>query len=304
MSVGVIEAAEQSSTAGNKPVGSIYGWSLLTWRLFHWRLVVFVAISWWTGGTGDSIHEITGYAIAGFIIFRIFWGFAGTKHVKYTPFAHSPLRTYRYLHGILSGKSKRQRGRNPTSGLIIFAIVIALIILIATGIMMQTVMFFGVSWVEKTHEYASDILLVMIALHILSIIYSRYKRVLQIATQIAKTADGLRYNIMQHIRGAEGFMLLITAAIIGGVYGWTTTAGRVVTFINQTTQQVAAISTSVEPPPQSEKFKPQLIVAEEPTTQNASISASAAQKPLRATEIKAQYYSPVAPEICIIHICK
>ena len=157
---------------------------------------------------------------------------------------------------MLSGKSKRQRGRNPTSGLIIFASVIALIILIATGIMMQTVMFFGVSWVEKTHEYTSDILLVIIALHILSIIVSRYRSVLQTATQIAKTADGLRYNIMQYIHGAEGFMLLITAAVIGGVYGWTTTVGRVVTVINEPAQQVAAAVTSqpqspVPPPPKT-----------------------------------------------------
>ena len=304
MSVGAIDTAEEFSAADNKQASSIYRWSLLTWRLFHWGLVVFVAIAWWTGGTGDSIHEIIGYSIAGFIIFRIFWGVAGTKHVKYTSFVHSPLKTYRYLHGILSGKSKRQRGRNPTSGLIIFASVIALIILIATGIMMQTVMFFGVSWVEKTHEYTSDILLVIIALHILSVTVSRYRSVVQTATQIAKTADGLRYNIMQHIYGAEGFMLLITAALIGGVYGWTTTAGRVVTVINEPAQQVAVVSTSVKPPPQSEKPQAQLNVAEEPAIQNASISATTTQKPLRAKEIKAQYYSEVAPEICIIHICE
>ena len=51
-------------------------------RLFHWGLVVTFFISYFTGEEESELHIYTGYAVLGLIIFRLLWGFIGTRHAR------------------------------------------------------------------------------------------------------------------------------------------------------------------------------------------------------------------------------
>tara|TARA_Y100001970_G_C14005478_1_gene735623 strand:- start:406 stop:639 length:234 start_codon:yes stop_codon:yes gene_type:complete len=57
-------------------------------RIFHWLLVIFVALAWYTVKvSGDmDLHMLAGQAILALLIFRIIWGFIGTRHSLFKNF--------------------------------------------------------------------------------------------------------------------------------------------------------------------------------------------------------------------------
>ena len=294
-----LHETQESEATPEKSAGSTYVWDLPT-RLFHWALVACIAVAWWTGGTGEEIHEILGYTVAGLIVFRIFWGLTGTRYAKFTSFAYSPLRIYRYLVDLIAGRAKRHLGHNPAGGAMIFALILVLIALVSTGIMMHMLMFFGLAWVEKTHEYASDVLLIMISLHVLGVVVSSlahrenliaamltgYKKALpHKASAVAKADDG-GLDVLQRIRGSEGLVFLVIAVTLGSVYGWSTTADRVTTIINP------------QPTPQT--------IAQVPSQNSenqASSSSTVKVEKSNETGLTDKPQAAVEPELCIIHLC-
>ncbi len=67
-------------------------WDLPT-RLFHWSLVTLVALSWATGELGwMSLHFAGGYAILCLLLFRLIWGFVGTRSARFVDFVKGRAR--------------------------------------------------------------------------------------------------------------------------------------------------------------------------------------------------------------------
>jgi len=55
-------------------------------RLFHWSLVILVLVAWITAGEQMAIHRAAGYALAGLLAFRLWWGLAGGSTARFTDF--------------------------------------------------------------------------------------------------------------------------------------------------------------------------------------------------------------------------
>lgn len=101
-------------------------------RLFHWSLVVLFFTAYLTGESDDSlVHVYAGYAIIGLLIFRIVWGFIGTKHARFSDFIYGPVAALGYLSSLLRRDPIHYEGHNPIGGWM----VILLLVLLA-----------GVSW--------------------------------------------------------------------------------------------------------------------------------------------------------------
>jgi len=52
-------------------------------RIFHWVLVISLLATWYTSDQDNGLidyHLICGYTVLGLIVFRIVWGFIGTRH--------------------------------------------------------------------------------------------------------------------------------------------------------------------------------------------------------------------------------
>lgn len=52
-------------------------------RIFHWSLVILFALAWMTEDL-QSLHQPVGYAILGLLALRIVWGFAGSRHARFS----------------------------------------------------------------------------------------------------------------------------------------------------------------------------------------------------------------------------
>ena len=70
----------------NKENASVVVWDVPV-RVIHWLIVIAVGVSWWSAEERVmDVHRYSGYALAGLIIFRIYWGFAGSSTARFAQF--------------------------------------------------------------------------------------------------------------------------------------------------------------------------------------------------------------------------
>jgi cytochrome b len=149
-------------------------------RLFHWSIVALIALSWWTAENGfDRVHFWSGYALLFGLVFRILWGFAGSSTARFATFVKGPAAVLAYLR---DGR-QRQAGHSPIGALSVVAMLAALAVQIATGLVQiddedfiegplaGLVDFDTAVLAHEVHETSFNILLALIALHLLAIGY-------------------------------------------------------------------------------------------------------------------------------------
>jgi len=145
--------------------GSVRVWDPLV-RIGHWSLVAAVAVAWITGDEWQSTHEVAGYVAATVVALRILWGFAGSRHARFSDFVRGPAAVLAYARGMLRGRKQRYLGHNPAGGVMILALIATVMALGLTGWLATTDRFWGSEWLEESHEALANLLLVLIALHL------------------------------------------------------------------------------------------------------------------------------------------
>jgi cytochrome b/mono/diheme cytochrome c family protein len=227
---GLLSSSAEAAGA-EAPAASVPVWDAAV-RIFHWSLVAGVVTAWISGGSGDRLHEIVGYAVAGLIAFRIGWGFVGTRHARFRDFVRGPSGIAGYLSGIARLRPPHYTGHNPAGAAMILILLAVLATIAVTGFMMQTQRFFGIEWVEQVHSVAADSLLVLVPLHVLGALmsswlhqenlvramFSGHKHVPK-GHAVASERDRLEFRL----KGAEGLFALLVLAAGGAVYGWLST---------------------------------------------------------------------------------
>lgn len=153
-------------------------WDLPT-RIFHWSLLALVAVCWFTGeeeGSAALIHRISGEAIAGLLVFRLIWGFAGGEHARFADFAAGPSAIAAHIGELFSGKAKRHLGHNPLGGLAVFLLLLTTAAIVVTGLFSGEERlagpFAGAGGVDlsEIHEVLFRILQGLVVIHILGVV--------------------------------------------------------------------------------------------------------------------------------------
>lgn len=161
-------------------------------RLFHWSLVVLIALAYVTRkGNPDLVwHMRIGYAILILITFRILWGFVGSSTARFRAFAYAPWTALRYGMDFLLRRPRHFLGHNPLGGTVVFIMLGLVAVQGITGLFSyddHTELHGGplaskvaeetVALATRWHIWLFDILLIVIALHILaSFAYAIWKR--------------------------------------------------------------------------------------------------------------------------------
>ncbi len=158
-------------------------WDLPT-RLFHWLLVAFVGTSFVTaeiGGNAMQIHEWSGFVILSLLIFRVGWGFFGSRPSRFSNFVRGPKTVLSHAKGLLLKDSPPHFGHNPLGGWSIVAMLLALFVQAGTGLFANDdIMIEGplYRWVSKAtsdfitdiHEFNQGVIVVLVAIHLLAIL--------------------------------------------------------------------------------------------------------------------------------------
>ena len=153
-------------------------------RLFHWLLVACIIGSLASIHLSDSavdLHAYFGYCILTLLVFRVIWGFVGSRHARFATFIPDRQSILNYLQG----KSPRFLGHNPIGALSIFALLFVLCVQVVTGLFVDDEIAFQgplakyvpgtvASFLSEMHEGNQVIIYTLIAIHIAAIWY--YKK--------------------------------------------------------------------------------------------------------------------------------
>lgn len=152
-------------------MSKILVWDLPT-RLGHWLLVITFVLSFVSGDseTWRLVHVAAGYAMGGVLIFRLFWGIAGTRYARFASFLFSPRQVLAYLVGLLKGKAGHWIGHNPAGSYAIYALMVLGIATVVSGWAVYEEL--GGNMVEELHEVLSYVMLTMVGIHVAGVVVS------------------------------------------------------------------------------------------------------------------------------------
>ena len=152
--------------------------------MFQWTLLVCViclVITANVGGNAMNWHFRFGYTVASLLLFRIIWGLFGGRWSRFSAFIYAPRSVIAYLQG--RGRPEHSVGHTPLGAASVFALLVFLAALVATGMMSDDEIAFAgpltrfvsnatVSLATTYHaEIGKFILLALIVLHLAAIIY-------------------------------------------------------------------------------------------------------------------------------------
>lgn len=155
-------------------------------RIFHWSLVTSFFVAYFTEFDVFELHTYVGYFVCGLLLFRVYWGFAGTRFARFTNFVEKPKEVFGYLRAIFDGDAKRYIGHNPAGGAMIVALLSVLVLTCISGLLLYGLegntgplaFIYGSvptevdDWVEEIHTILSHLSVAMIAVHIMGVITS------------------------------------------------------------------------------------------------------------------------------------
>jgi cytochrome b len=151
---------------------------ILVWdwpvRLGHWLLVSAFALAWATGESESwrLVHVYAGGALVGVILFRLLWGFVGTRHARFRSFVRGPTAVTDYLMGLLRGEASGTAGHNAAGAWAILALLILGLLTGASGwLIYQDI---GGEIAEELHEGLAMTMLGVAVLHVIGVAVSSF----------------------------------------------------------------------------------------------------------------------------------
>lgn len=161
-------------------------WDLPT-RVFHWALVIAVAAAIVTvkiGGDAMTWHFRCGYVVLGLMLFRLMWGFFGTRYARFTsfPVGWNSVRAY------LRGERFQGLGHNPLGSLSVLTMLVLLSLQATSGLFTSDEIdsegplakHVSSAWSEHLSFWHADInavlIYAMLVLHVVALLYYRFMR--------------------------------------------------------------------------------------------------------------------------------
>lgn len=143
---------------------------ILVWdlpvRLGHWLMVAGFVIAWLTGDSEEwrLVHVFAGGTVAAAALFRLAWGFIGSRHARFADFVRGPGTALGYLKSLLGPSPQHFTGHNPAGGYAILALLLLAPVTAAAGWFTYQEM--GGEWLEEFHEAAAAGMLTVVLVHL------------------------------------------------------------------------------------------------------------------------------------------
>ena len=160
-------------------------------RLFHWGLVLAVLVSFYTTKTDGApflfpieVHAQAGYLVLGLLVFRWLWGVLGSAYARFSTFLYPPSKTFAYSKALLTRQTSAYASHNPLGGWMVMIMLLSLSFQAVSGLFLSDDIFFQgplynlfgqdiSSQLRTLHHLNSDLLLILIGLHLVALIAHR-----------------------------------------------------------------------------------------------------------------------------------
>lgn len=192
---------------------TILVWDVPT-RAFHWLLVISFAGAWLTSESErlQMIHYAFGYSACALVLFRLVWGFVGTRYARFTQFIKGPKQIFSHFKDALGGNQHATVGHNPAGGLVMVALML-IILLIGLSGYLSVKEFLG-DFMSGAHEAIASIALALVIVHIAAaIIMSLLQRENLVRAMVTGKKLGLPEQAIRFPQYLVGILL-----VLGWVY--------------------------------------------------------------------------------------
>jgi cytochrome b len=199
-------------------------------RIMHWLLVGAIGFCWYTGETGDlEYHHYSGYVALWVVLMRVWWGFVGSSTAKFANFVRGPQTVFKYVRTLHLRNTPATLGHNALGAISVLALLAAVAGVGVTGLFAvdMDVLYSGPlsmyvdfkegRWFARWHSTLFDVLLIVIALHLLAVsFYYAYKRQNLVASMITGKRKAPEVSGSE-LEVAPVWRLLVGAAIVSGI---------------------------------------------------------------------------------------
>jgi cytochrome b len=184
-----------------------------------------------------------GYAILILITFRILWGFVGSSTSRFAAFAYAPWTAIRYGVDFVLRRPRPFLGHNPLGGTVVFIFLGLIAVQSLTGLfsyddhtdlhggpLVSKISEEAVAAATRWHIWLFDILLIVIALHILATFaYAIWKREDLVRPMVTGSKRSAEFEDQAEARMASPLLALLclvlaAALVLGGI---TLAGGRI-----------------------------------------------------------------------------
>ncbi len=154
-------------------------------RLFHWILVMAFIIAFISEEDYLTLHTFAGYTVIGLLLFRLVWGFIGSRYARFSDFVYPPTIIVAYLKEIVSFRARRYLGHNPAGGAMIILLLVSLVLTTVTGLAVYAagdnagplaawLGYAGENWAEvfeEMHEFFANFTVLLVFIHIGGVLF-------------------------------------------------------------------------------------------------------------------------------------
>lgn len=196
---------------------------ILVWdaptRVFHWVQAISFIGAYLTSESerNRDIHIAFGYIILGLIVFRLLWGFVGTRYARFNSFVFKPGETIAYLLSLFKGNPRHYLGHNPAGSASVLALLALGFFICVTGVL--ALQDGAADIVVEMHGIATNMMLIVVLLHLFGVIVSsmlhreNQVRAMITGSKRAKNSEDTqrRYNLL-------GIMMLVSVVAFWFVY--------------------------------------------------------------------------------------
>jgi cytochrome b len=146
-------------------------WDVPT-RVFHWLQALAFGAAYLTAFSERlrNYHVALGYILLGLLVFRLLWGFVGTRYARFRSFLFSPKEIVAYLLSMFKGQPLHYLGHNPAGSVSVWLLLALGMFISVTGVL--ALQDDAGDLVVEMHGVATNIMLGVIFLHIIGVLMS------------------------------------------------------------------------------------------------------------------------------------
>jgi cytochrome b len=124
----------------------------------------------------DIFVRVTHWAVASLVLAElVILDEDGPRYARFSAFPPSLQSARAHLAGLLRSKYELHLSHNPQGALMAYNLWASLIAVCVTGTLMTTRTFWGVDWVEDSHEIIANWVLVSVSLHVAGVMFETWR---------------------------------------------------------------------------------------------------------------------------------
>jgi len=200
-------------------------------RLFHWMFAFAILGCWATHELGSDYidwHMQCGYVAMGLLVFRLCWGFVGTKHSRFLNFIPTPNKIINYLR---SGQASGA-GHNPLGSVMVFVMLGLVLLQVSSGLFADDEIFTTGPYfnalggdvdniMSTIHHNAFDFILVAVLFHVAAVMFYQYvKRQQLVRPMVTGHKNAQDINPDDAIKNSRLLLAIVIAALCTAFVYW------------------------------------------------------------------------------------